>query len=75
MATALPVHFNVVHNSTSLSKEQIETTTYHLCYNYVNFCGIIKVPAPVMYAQKIANYANDNKVKPNPKLASFMHFL
>ena len=60
VATAWPVHYKVVHNSTSLSKDDIETMTYHLCYNYYGFCGGIKVPAPVKYAEKLANYASDN---------------
>jgi aubergine-like protein len=75
IATALPVHFKVVHNSTLLTKDQIETSTYHLCYNYVNFCGSIKVPAPCMYASKIANYAHENKVNPNANLSLNLHFL
>jgi aubergine-like protein len=75
VATALPVHFKVVHNTTSLTKDQIETSTYHLCYNYVNFCGGIKVPAPCMYASKIANYAHENKVNPNADLSLNLHFL
>ncbi len=62
MATAQPVHFNVVYNTTGLAKDKIETSTYHLCYNYFNFAGPIKVPAPCMYAQKIAKFAIDNAV-------------
>lgn len=59
IATALPVHYHVVANRSNLSKEQIEELTYHLCYNFFNFMGSIKVPAAVMYAHKVANYAHD----------------
>lgn len=75
IATARPVHYKVVWNSASMAKEAIENITYHLCYNYVNFAGSIKVPAPCMYAQKLANYAHDNSVNPNPKLALNLHYL
>lgn len=75
VATALPVHFKVVYNTSSMNKEQLETATYHMCYNYVNFAGSIKVPAACMYAQKIANYSHENSVMPNEKLNLNLHFL
>ncbi len=56
IGTAAPVHYYVVSNKTKLSRDQIETFTYHLCYNYFNWGGSIKVPAAVMYAKKLANY-------------------
>nr|AEX87970.1 Otiwi8 [Sterkiella histriomuscorum] len=75
VATAQPVHFKVVYNTSSMNKEQFEMSTYHLCYNYVNFTGPIKVPSPCMYAKKIADYSAENKVQPNSKLAFNLHFL
>ena len=75
VATAQPVLFRSVYNTTSMNKEQFETTTYHLCYNYFNFAGPIKVPMVCMYAHKIAAYAQENKIMPNEGLAQFLHFL
>lgn len=75
VATALPVHYKVVHNTTGFKKTDLETLTYHLCYNYFNFAGSIKVPAACMYAHKVANYAHDIDVLPNEKLADFLHYL
>lgn len=75
VATAQPVHYNVVYNTSRLDKNQIETTTYHLTYNYFNFQGSIKVPSACMYAHKIAFYAHENNVNPNQKLSSYLHFL
>ena len=74
IATALPVHYYVVKNTTTLTKEQIEQFTYHLCYNYFNFMGSIKVPAAVMYAHKIANYAQDIAI-PSDGLALNLHYI
>ena len=56
LGTAAPVHYYVVSNKTKMSRDQIETFTYHQCYNYFNYAGSIKVPAAVMYAKKLANY-------------------
>ena len=61
-ATALPVHYEVVINTTQLKKDEIEHLTYHQCYSYFGFQGPIKVPACVMYAHKLAYYALDNKI-------------
>ena len=58
IATALPVHYYVAKNTTPLTNQQVEEFTYHLCYNYFNFMGSIKVPGSVIYAHKIANYAH-----------------
>ena len=74
IATALPVHYYVVSNRTAMSKEQVEAFTYHLCYNFFNFVGSIKVPAAVMYAHKIANYAQDIAI-PSDDLALKLHYL
>jgi len=75
VATALPVHFKVVHNTTGLQKNDLEYLTYHLCYNYYNFAGSIKVPSACMYAQKISNYVHEVGVEPNNNLALNLHFL
>jgi aubergine-like protein len=75
VATAQPVLYRSVYNTTSMTKDQFETSTYHLCYNYFNFAGPIKVPMVCMYAHKIAAYAQENKNLPNENLATFLHFL
>lgn len=75
VATAQPVHYKVVYNTSNLTKDQFELSTYHLCYNYVNFSGPIKVPSACMYAKKIADYSAENVVKPNERLAFNLHFL
>lgn len=51
----VPTHFFCAFNDSNLSKEVIEKLTYDLCYCYFNWQGPIKVPAPCMYAHKIAD--------------------
>lgn len=75
VATAMPVHFSVKHNETNIDKEAFETLTYHLCYNYFNFGGGIKVPNVVKYAEKAANYSADIRGKMNESLAAHLHYL
>ncbi|CDW85355.1 piwi-like protein 1 [Stylonychia lemnae] len=75
VATAQPVQLRVVYNTSNLTKDQFELSTYHLCFNYVNYCGPIKVPSVCMYAKKIAQYAADNQIRPNDKLGHLLHFI
>eukprot|EP00347_Sterkiella_histriomuscorum_P007318 403349409 len=73
--TASLVLFKVAFNTSTMKKDEFELSTYHLCYNYVNFIGPIKCPAPCMYAKKIAQYSAENNVVPNEKLAFNLHYL
>lgn len=50
----LPTHFYVAFNDSKLKKEAVEKLTFALCHYYYNWAGPIKVPAPCMYAHKIA---------------------
>lgn len=50
----LPTHFYCAYNDSNLDKRIIEQLTFGLCHYYFNWAGPIKVPAPVMYAHKIA---------------------
>jgi aubergine-like protein len=56
---ALPTHFYCAYNDSKMNKESIEKLTYDLCYYYYNWAGPIKVPAPCMYAHKIAQLFTD----------------
>jgi hypothetical protein len=75
IATALPVHYFVVKNTTNMNQNQVEEFTYHLCYNYFKFMGSIKLHAAVMSAQKVANYATDFAILPSDRLCTNLHYL
>ena len=50
-----PTHFFVPMNQSTLTKLELEKLTFDLCHYYFNWAGPIKVPAPCMYAHKIAD--------------------
>lgn len=50
-----PTHFFVPLNQSSLTKLELQQFTFALCHYYFNWAGPIKVPAPCMYAHKIAD--------------------
>ena len=69
----MPTHFFVEYNDAPIGKKTIEELCFDLCHYYFNWAGPIKVPAPVMYAHKIAELyknlegKNKNKV-PDEKI-------
>jgi aubergine-like protein len=76
----LPTHFYVATNDSPLKKDVIEKLTFDLCHYYFNWAGPIKVPAPCMYAHKIAElYMNIGKDAPtkhfNSKVYETFHYL
>lgn len=50
-----PTHFFVPLKQSCLNKLELQQLTFALCHNYFNWAGPIKVPAPSMYAHKIAD--------------------
>jgi len=42
-------------NQTNLTKLELQQLVFALCHYYFNWAGPIKVPAPCMYAHKIAD--------------------
>lgn len=79
-ATAMPVHYDVAYNTTDMTKKEIEEFIYHQCYQYFGFGGPIKTPAVVKYAEKLAQYVDENdfmnaKQYPSDSLSNKLHFL
>lgn len=45
--TVNPTHYIVLKNGCNLSTENVQRLSLKLCHLYYNWCGTIKVPAPV----------------------------
>ena len=66
--TCTPTQFNVIHNTTNLTEEEIWTLTFESCFGYFNWAGAVRVPAPLQYANKLATLVGDSmKSEPNGK--------
>lgn len=71
-----PTHYNVVVNESKMSSRALYELTYNLCFMYYNWQGGIRVPAPCMYAHKIAYLIGKHTgVNFNPKLAPTYFYL
>ncbi|XP_050528911.1 piwi-like protein Ago3 [Daktulosphaira vitifoliae] len=74
--TVNPTHYIVLQNSCKLSTENVQRLSYKLCHLYYNWCGTIKVPAPVQYAHKLAYLIGQNvRQMPSEKLCNTLFFL
>jgi len=54
IGTLTPTHYNVIVNHSDITCKALYDLTYGLCHLYYNWQGGIRVPAPCMYAHKIA---------------------
>jgi len=76
MGSCTPTHYNVIYNDTTLSEDMFYELTYRQCFNYYNWNGPIRVPAPVMYAHKLGFLVGQTyQDEHNPKLDETYFFL
>ncbi len=74
--TCTPTHYNVIYDSTGLPEDLFEQLTYNQCYNYYNWTGSVKVPAPVQYAHKLAYLAGQTlQGEVKPELQRSLYYL
>lgn len=45
--TVNPTHYVVLKNECNMSVENVQRLSYKLCHLYYNWCGTVKVAAPV----------------------------
>lgn len=54
MGMAFPCKYTIMYDSIGASLSDIELLSYKLCHLYFNILGAIKIPAPILYAHKLA---------------------
>jgi len=74
--TCTPTKYSVIYNNSKLTADAVYQLTYDQCFNYYNWSGSIKVPAPVQYANRLA-YLMGQVVNgdQNPVLAKKLFYL
>eukprot|EP00435_Cladocopium_sp_Y103_P068574 s624_g31.t1 len=55
--TAVPAHFSVLQKPESMTLDFIQSLTYRLSLLYYNSNAAIRLPAPLMYAHRLAKFA------------------
>lgn len=52
--TVTPSHYVVIENEANFPPDILQQLSYKLTYQYFNWPGSIRVPAPCQYAHKLA---------------------
>ena len=75
--SATPVKFQVIYkDNIEISVDEFITITNAFCYNYFNWKGAIRTPAPCKYAKKAADFLSKvTKTNPKEELQDYLYFL
>nr|XP_056714838.1 piwi-like protein 4 [Euleptes europaea] len=74
--TVNPTHYNVVYDNNGLKPEHMQRLTYKMCHLYYNWPGLIRVPAPCQYANKLTFLVGQSiHQEPNLELADKLFYL
>uniref|UniRef100_A0A8C5LMS0 Piwi like RNA-mediated silencing 4 n=1 Tax=Leptobrachium leishanense TaxID=445787 RepID=A0A8C5LMS0_9ANUR len=74
--TVNPTYYNVLFDDNCLKPDHMQRLTYKLCHLYYNWPGVIRVPAPCQYAQKLTFLVGQSIHKePGLELASTLYYL
>jgi aubergine-like protein len=76
--SATPTHYQVVENDPKFNSDYLQDLTFKLCHCYFNWFGTVRVPAPCMYAHKIAFLAGqslEGKEDPQKRLSDCLYYL
>ncbi|XP_039273647.1 piwi-like protein 1 [Styela clava] len=74
--TVSPTHYNVIFDKSGLQPNHMQRLAYKLCHLYYNWPGTVRVPAPCLYAHKLAFLVGQSIHKPpSPALQDKLYFL
>ena len=68
--TVSPTHYVVVHDEINLPPERMQVFSYKLTHLYYNWPGTVRVPAPCLYAHKLAYLVGESIHKEVSELLS-----
>ncbi len=74
--TVVPTHYVCLEDEVGLGQDKLQKLTYKLTYMYYNWAGPVRVPAPCMYAHKVAGIAGEYlKREPHRKHVDRLFYL
>nr|QQA03725.1 Piwi protein [Apostichopus japonicus] len=74
--TVSPTSYNVIRNGVGLKPDHLQRLTYKLTHLYFNWPGTVRVPAPCLYAHKLAFLVGQSTHKlPAVDLADTLFYL
>lgn len=74
--TITPTYYNIIHDESGLPAERHQMVAFKMCFNYYNWSGTVRVPAPCQYAHKLALLCGEHLHQvPNANMNDRLHFL
>ncbi|GAB6030356.1 Piwi-like protein 1, variant 2 [Chamberlinius hualienensis] len=74
--TVAPTHYNIIHDTSNLFPSHQQRLAYKLTHLYYNWPGTIRVPAPCLYAYKLAFLTSQSlHSTPNESLSDTLFYL
>lgn len=74
--TVAPTHFLVIHNESDMTADHVQIFSYKLTHMYYNWPGTVRVPAPCLYADKLAMMVGKHiKTTPSKTLSDKLYYL
>uniref|UniRef100_A0A8C6X315 Piwi like RNA-mediated silencing 4 n=1 Tax=Naja naja TaxID=35670 RepID=A0A8C6X315_NAJNA len=74
--TVNPTYYNVVYDDNKLSPDHMQRFTFKMCHLYYNWPGLIRVPAPCQYANKLTFLVSQSiHREPSLELANKLFYL
>lgn len=74
--TVNPTHYIILHDTCNLPPDRVQKLSYKLCHLYYNWPGTVRVPAPCLYAHKLAGLVGQYiKKTPNTELSNKLFYL
>uniref|UniRef100_A0A182RCZ1 Aubergine n=1 Tax=Anopheles funestus TaxID=62324 RepID=A0A182RCZ1_ANOFN len=74
--TVSPTSYNIVHDESGLTVDQLQVYTSKQTHLYYNWCGTIAVPAVCQYAHKLAFLTSQHlHQQPNQNLSNRLYYL
>uniref|UniRef100_A0A670Y3Z4 Piwi like RNA-mediated silencing 4 n=1 Tax=Pseudonaja textilis TaxID=8673 RepID=A0A670Y3Z4_PSETE len=74
--TVNPTYYNVVYDENKLSPDHMQRFTFKMCHLYYNWPGLIRVPAPCQYANKLTFLVSQSiHQAPSLELANKLFYL
>lgn len=74
--TVSPTHYIVVNDDSGLKPDHMQRMTYKMTHMYYNWPGTVRVPAPCLYAHKLAQLVGQNiHREPSQELSDRLFFL
>eukprot|EP00095_Tigriopus_kingsejongensis_P008061 maker-scaffold1289_size50518-snap-gene-0.8 protein:Tk08061 transcript:maker-scaffold1289_size50518-snap-gene-0.8-mRNA-1 annotation:"argonaute 3 protein" len=74
--TVCPTHYIILQNDLGLEAEKVQRLSYMLTFMYYNWTGPVRVPAPCLYAHKVAYLSGEYlKRAANPNQLEKLYYL